>query len=131
MKKEDLLKIFKIEELYNGKKDKMPFLYHFTDNMNINGTNILYYFYEDEIKISLITQDFSTNNEEKKLHLKFQVNNDNLTLIKNENDFKNEFFPHLIFEDTLEADLEFVSGVICNVFIPKHNLKWEYSKINY
>jgi len=107
MKKEEFLKIFKMKELYDKEVKHIPFAYQFVDSMLSSGTSIIYYFYDKEIAISLSSQEFSINKEDKKLCLIFELENEELKLIKNKRDFKNEIFPHLNFEDTLDADLEF------------------------
>lgn len=131
MSKEELLKIFKMEELYNRKKVQKPFLYHFVDSLLCSGSSIIYYFYNEEIIISLKTKEFSKENKEQELFLTFKINDKNLLLSKNSQDFKNELFPFLDFKTTLEADLEFISGIVNNILIPKYNLKWNFSIIDY
>ena len=61
----------------------------------------------------------------------FELENEELKLIKNKRDFKNEIFPHLTFEGTLDADLEFIAEIINDILVPKHNLKWNFSTIDY
>lgn len=131
MKKEEFLKIFKMKELYDKEVKHIPFTYQFVDSMLSSGTSIIYYFYDKEISISLSSKEFSINKEDKKLYLVFKLENEELKLIKNKRDFKNEIFPHLNFEDTLDADLEFIAEIINDILIPKHNLKWNFSTIDY
>lgn len=131
MKKEEFLKKFKMKELYGKEVKNIPFAYQFVDSMLSSGTSIIYYFYDKEISISLSSQEFSINKEDKKLCLMFELENEELKLIKNKRDFKNEIFPHLSFEGTIDADLEFIAEIINDILIPKHNLKWNFSTIDY
>lgn len=129
MTKEKLLKIFKLEELYKAGNPEIPFTYYFSEIMGYSGTTIIYYFYPDEIRISIATKEFSKEDKKQEIFLVFKLKENEVILLKNKRDFQNTLFPFLDFKTTLEADLEFISGVTNNILIPKYNLNWKYSII--
>lgn len=128
MKTEELLKIFRLYEMYENDKDKIPFIYHFSNIYSSSDTYIIFYFYQEEISLSITTSAFI--NSEQSINLTFKIENNNINLIKDMY-HKNEIFPHLTFEKNLIIDLEFLSGMIYNFFIPKYKLNFDFYKNNY
>lgn len=129
MKKEELLKIFKLKDMYENDKNNIPFSYHFSNLFLYRDSAIIYYIYEKEIVIHITIEKYGDNS--KSINLPFYINeDDDMFLLKNKY-FKNEMFPHLNFDKNIETDLEFLSGMIYNIFIPQHNFKLSVIEINY
>lgn len=131
MKKDDFLELFKMKELYYNKQKELPFSYCFEENLFDSDCTIDYFFYDHEIILNLKTKDFSPDTKEiKELILTFEVENEHLNIVKyNEHVFKNSLFTHLLFEENILPDLEFLSSMINDVLIPKNHLKWFYQRI--
>lgn len=128
MTKEELLKIFNLDELYENDTDKIPFIYHYSNLFLNDEVNIIFYFYKEEINLAIT---WETLIEAKKtIYLTFKIEDNNVYLIKDIH-HKNEIFPHLTLDKNIEIDLDFLSGMIYNFFIPKYKLKFNFCENDY
>lgn len=118
-----------MKELYELKKKFIPFIYTFEESLLDCGTAFYFYCNKNEFLINLTTKDFSRYNEIKEIILTFEIVEDLIYLKIGPNEFKNEIFNHLNFQDNLVNDLDFLSEIIYNSLIPKYKLSREYSKI--
>lgn len=128
MTKEEFLNIFKMKDLYCEQIRNLPIICTFSNTLYDSGTRISFCFHKKEIIITIISQDFSLKKERKELYLIFHLDKNNLKIIK-EAGYDNSLFPHLTFENNLNADLNYVSETIYNFLIPKNRLTFNYSKI--
>jgi hypothetical protein len=120
MTKEEFLKLFELEEIYQEYKNTTPFSFGLHDNL-IGTNNFIFFGFEDKnkIKFSIESVEFSEKIQELEIH--FMINNNKIEINTNEI-FKNEIFPFLTFDTNLDASLKFIADFINKILKPKYQL---------
>lgn len=120
MKKEEFLKLFELENIYDKYKHKKSFIFGCHDNLT--GTyNACYFLFEgnNQFKVIIETEHFAQQIQQIEVHL--ILNETEIMLNKNEL-LKNDIFPFLNFSTNFEASLRFIANFINKILIPKNSL---------
>ncbi len=121
MTKQEFLKLFELEEIYNKYQNKIPFSYGLHDHL-IGTKNFIFFGFENENKIKFCIEcvEFSENIQKLELHL--IVDDNEQIQINMEEIFKNEIFSFLTFDTNLNAALKFIADFINKILKPKYQL---------
>jgi hypothetical protein len=119
MDRNEFLKLFELEDIYNQYKEEEDFGLGLFDHLTGSKNMIIYYFNKNKLKLVMESDEFNNEIQELELHL---ILNDNKIEINKNEIFKNETFPFLTFETNLDADLKFIANFINKILKPKCHL---------
>ena len=119
MTKQEFLKLFELEEIYNKYKDKIPFCFGLHDNLIGTDNAIFYVFEQKKLKFVVECVEFNLKIQRFELHL---ILNEKEIKINQNEIFKNELFPFLTFDTNFEASLKFIADFINKILKPKYQL---------
>lgn len=120
MTKQEFLKLFELEEIYNKYQNKIPFCFSLHDRL-IGTDSAIYFSFIDGNTTKIHIECVEFNTEVQHLELSLVLNEKEIEFKKNEI-FKNEFFPFLTFDTNLDAALKFIADFINKTLIPKYQL---------
>lgn len=121
MVKQEFLKLFELEEIYNKYKDKIPFSFGLHDRLIGTDTFIFFGFHStNKIKFCIECVEFSEKIQELEIH--FIIDDNEQIKIDIEEILKNELFPFLTFDTNFEAALKFIADFINKILKPKYQL---------
>ena len=121
MTKDEFIKLFEIEKVYEKCKSKIPFCFGLHDNLTGTENSIFYVFSENKVKVVVECDELSEKNKKQRLEFHVILNNDKVELNKDEI-FICELFPFLTFDTNFEASLKFIANFINKILIPKYQL---------
>lgn len=119
MTKQDFLKLFELDEIYNKYQNKIPFCFGLHDNLIGTENAIFYVFNDDKLKLTVECLEFSHEIQQLELHL--ILNEAEIKINENEI-LKNEIFPFLTFDSNLDVSLKFIADFINKILKPKYHL---------
>lgn len=120
MTKQEFLKLFELEEIYNKYQNKIPFCFSLHDRL-IGTDSAIYFSFRNNNMIKIHIECVEFNTEVQHLEFTLILNNEGLEFKQNEI-FKNEVFPFLTFDTNLEAALKFIADFINKILKPKYQL---------
>ena len=119
MTKEEFIKLFELEKIYEKCQDKVSFSFCLFDNLTGSNNEIYYVFDDKNIKLVCLCSEFNEKMQNLEIHLvlkngKIELNGKAV--------FKNEIFPFLTFDTNLEASLKFIADFFNKILKPKYQL---------
>lgn len=120
MTKQEFLKLFELEDIYQKYHEKIPFCFSLNDNL-IGSKNSILYFLDKNNKFHLNIECTEFSEFVQKIELNLNFNEDLIEINKND-PLINEFFKFLNFDTNLDASLEFIANFINRILKPKYHL---------
>lgn len=120
MTKQEFLKLFELEEIYNKYQHKIPFCFSLHDRL-IGTDSAIYFSFRNDNMIKIHIECVEFNTEVQHLEVSLILNDKEVELTPNEI-FKNEAFPFLTFDTNLELSLKFIADFINKILKPKYQL---------
>lgn len=121
MNKEEFIKLFELEEIYNKYQSKNSFGFGLFNNLTGTENAIFYIFSENKIKVVIECDELNQKQKLQRLEVHLVLNEENIQINKDEV-FKNEIFPFLTFDTNLEASLKFIADFNNKILKPKYRL---------